>query len=159
MSAQSPYSRLMCPIGGRCGDDCGRTSETCVAIFGPDAEHAEALRINADLDAADRLLRVCADLEITFQRWLPGDPQPACDCPLDPHHRWNCALTPIWAQTIRDLDVNPWGRWSSHDVPVCRSFGCGSPLGHLGDHDTGSLAEQIARQNAKNADARKEWDE
>jgi hypothetical protein len=24
------------------------------------------------------------------------------------HHRWNCALTPIWAQTIRDLDINPW---------------------------------------------------
>ena len=31
-----------------------------------------------------------------------------CDCPLDPHHRWNCALTPIWAQTMRDLDCNPW---------------------------------------------------
>ena len=31
-----------------------------------------------------------------------------CDCPMDPHHRWNCALTPIWAQTIRDLDCNPW---------------------------------------------------
>lgn len=31
-----------------------------------------------------------------------------CDCPMDPHHRWNCALTPIWAQTIRDQDCNPW---------------------------------------------------
>ncbi|MGQ9348926.1 hypothetical protein [Mycolicibacterium gilvum] len=31
-----------------------------------------------------------------------------CDCPLDPHHRWNCALTPIWSQTIRELDCNPW---------------------------------------------------
>lgn len=33
---------------------------------------------------------------------------PPCDCPMDPHHRWNCALTPVWAQTMRDLDVNPW---------------------------------------------------
>jgi hypothetical protein len=31
-----------------------------------------------------------------------------CDCPLDPYHRWNCPLTPIWAQTMRDLDTNPW---------------------------------------------------
>lgn len=31
-----------------------------------------------------------------------------CDCAVDPYHRWNCAATPIWAQTIRDLDVNPW---------------------------------------------------
>jgi hypothetical protein len=31
-----------------------------------------------------------------------------CDCPMDPYHRWNCALTPIWAQTIRDQDCNPW---------------------------------------------------
>lgn len=32
-------------------------------------------------------------------------------CGCDPYdqspHRWNCALTPIWAQTIRELDVNP----------------------------------------------------
>lgn len=37
---------------------------------------------------------------------------PLCDCPMDPYHdpyhRWNCPLTPLWAQTIRDLDVNPW---------------------------------------------------
>lgn len=31
-----------------------------------------------------------------------------CDCPMDPYHRWNCTGTPIWAQTIRDLDTNPW---------------------------------------------------
>ena len=55
-----------------------------------------------------------------YRRWLPGDP-PACDCPQHPsgtrrrdgqpprqHHRWNCPLTPIWAQTMRDLDCNPW---------------------------------------------------
>ena len=44
----------------------------------------------------------------TYRRWLPGDPEPPCDCPMNPYHRWNCSLTPIWAQTIRDLDVNPW---------------------------------------------------
>lgn len=31
-----------------------------------------------------------------------------CDCPMDPYHRWNCDLTPLWARTIRDLDTNPW---------------------------------------------------
>lgn len=34
--------------------------------------------------------------------------QRLCDCPRDPHHHWNCPATPIWAQTIRDLDTNPW---------------------------------------------------
>lgn len=43
--------------------------------------------------------------------WNPDCPEhgnPTCDCPMDPHHRWNCPLTPIWAQTIRGLDCNPW---------------------------------------------------
>lgn len=31
-----------------------------------------------------------------------------CDCPMDPYHRWNCNLTPLFAQTIRALDCNPW---------------------------------------------------
>lgn len=38
-----------------------------------------------------------------------------CDCPhigaadgMRVRHRWNCTLTPIWAQTMRDLDCNPW---------------------------------------------------
>lgn len=44
----------------------------------------------------------------TYRRWLPGDPEPPCDCPMNPFHRWNCSRTPIWAQTIRDLDLNPW---------------------------------------------------
>lgn len=35
-------------------------------------------------------------------------PAPLCDCPMDPYHRWNCPATPIWSQTIRDLDTNPW---------------------------------------------------
>lgn len=36
--------------------------------------------------------------------------QRLCDCPRDPYHRWNCPATPIWAQTIRDLDTNPGTR-------------------------------------------------
>lgn len=40
--------------------------------------------------------------------WADIRPTPTCDCPLNPHHDWNCSTTPIWAQTIRDLDVNPW---------------------------------------------------
>lgn len=36
--------------------------------------------------------------------WTDIRPMPTCDCPLDPHHRWNCSTTPIWAQTIRDLE-------------------------------------------------------
>lgn len=31
-----------------------------------------------------------------------------CDCGLSAFHRWNCATTPMWAQTMRDLDINPW---------------------------------------------------
>lgn len=111
---------------------------------GIEAEYA------AEVRAIHRRYQLSARADRTRVRAMRHQTTP-CDCPLNPHHRWNCALTPIWAQTIRDLDTNPWGRWSSHDVPVCRSFGCGSSMGHSGDHDTGSLAEQLARQNAKNA--------
>jgi hypothetical protein len=63
-----------------------------------------------------------ADLKLEVQLWRPTfDPltapcwwqwRPPCDCPdtsfgRNPH-RWNCDQTPIWAQTIRDLDTNPW---------------------------------------------------
>lgn len=48
----------------------------------------------------------CGDLMRDL--WRDIRPEPTCDCPMDPYHRWNCALTPIWAQTIRDLDTNPW---------------------------------------------------
>jgi len=59
-----------------------------------------------------------------------------CDCDLaEGHHRWNCTLTPIWAQTIRDLDTNPWtvlkpefGSWQDH---------CGRGPCCLGDGHTG----------------------
>jgi hypothetical protein len=49
--------------------------------------------------------------------WALIRPRPTCDCPTDPHHRWNCPMTPLWADTIRELDTNPWtvmdtgGRW------------------------------------------------
>lgn len=43
-----------------------------------------------------------------------------CDCDPAAFHRWNCHTTSIWAQVIRDLDVNPWtvmdaaiNRWRS----------------------------------------------
>lgn len=57
-----------------------------------------------------------APTTITYRRWLPGEQTPDCDCPLDPHHRWNCRMTPIWAQTIRDLDTNPWTVIQSQDL-------------------------------------------
>lgn len=40
--------------------------------------------------------------------WAAVRPQPSCDCPMDPHHRWNCELTPVWAQLMRESDFNPW---------------------------------------------------
>ena len=39
---------------------------------------------------------------------IPESEPPRCDCLVDPYHRWNCPLTPAWAQTIRALDCNPW---------------------------------------------------
>lgn len=74
------------------------------------------------LDWRDPLLQAVLDdanLSVEVQLWRPAfDPLTApcwwqwrepCDCPdtgfgRNPH-RWNCALTPIWAQTIRDLDI------------------------------------------------------
>lgn len=35
-----------------------------------------------------------------------------CDCDPAAYHRWNCALTPIWAQTIRELHMNPHFTWA-----------------------------------------------
>lgn len=57
-------------------------------------------------DAYDAILPGLGD--VFRHTWQIVRPQPTCDCPMDPHHRWNCALTPIWAQTIRDLGCNPW---------------------------------------------------
>lgn len=103
--AQSVYGLPMCPAGGQCRD-CDRTSAGCVAIWA-DADHAEALRINAKYPPGHPRLESMASfaarvgLDALYR--LTGQRRPECDCPLDPHHRWNCALTPIWAQTIRDL--------------------------------------------------------
>ena len=59
--------------------------------------------------------------DILRDTWQAVRPQPTCDCPKRPSgtrrrdgqpprnpHRWNCTLTPIWAQTIRELDTSPW---------------------------------------------------
>lgn len=58
-----------------------------------------------------------------------------CDCDPAAHHRWNCHTTPVWAQTIRDLDTNPWTVVTSADASYTvlwmRTFccyGCGNPL-------------------------------
>ncbi len=58
--------------------------------------------------------------------WRAIRPSPSCDCPLDPYHRWNCALTPIWAQTIRDLDTNPWTVIKPWDLAMVSTGGCSS---------------------------------
>jgi hypothetical protein len=71
---------------------------------------------------------------------------PLCDCPQDPHHRWNCTLTPVWAQTMRDLNVNPWTvikpfemarpRWAPFEWAGERGTYCGRGPCCLGqDHD------------------------
>lgn len=87
-------------------------------------EHFDA-RMDAEAEARDlaaelsRLraqeTRIRAHIARVNYRNVPHSPRcrcadcpPQCDCPLDPHHRWNCPLTPIWAQTIRGLDCNPW---------------------------------------------------
>lgn len=31
-----------------------------------------------------------------------------CDCDPAAYHRWNCASTPAFADTVRALDTNPW---------------------------------------------------
>lgn len=49
--------------------------------------------------------------------WLAAVGPRWCDCPMDPHHRWNCPMTPTWVQTIRDLDTNPWTVITRKDHP------------------------------------------
>ena len=85
-------------------------------------------------DTADEYIEACAQIYDTCLFPGLGDVlrdawreiralvvPPHCDCPLDPHHRWNCALTPVWAQTIRELDTNPWtavrsATWAFEDI-------------------------------------------
>lgn len=74
-----------------------------------------------------------AGLTVTCYTWVPPidafDPsapwwqwRTPCDCPdtnfgRNPH-RWNCDLTPVWAQTIRALNVNPWTVVRPRDLAV-----------------------------------------
>lgn len=47
--------------------------------------------------------------DVYRELWRDLRPQPTCRCrALTGYHDWNCELTPLWAQTIRDLDTNPW---------------------------------------------------
>lgn len=72
---------------------------------------AEALEIARGWDELwTSMLCVPMDLMQAAVRayWLAIVGPRTCDCPMDPHHRWNCPMTPLWAQTIRDLDTNPW---------------------------------------------------
>lgn len=71
-----------------------------------DAE-MEALAAACD-DAFGGLLGLSVLGDAFRAAWQQIRPRPTCDCPLDPHHRWNCPLTPLWAQTMRDRDTNPW---------------------------------------------------
>lgn len=57
-----------------------------------------------------------------------ADCPPMCDCPMDPYHRWNCPLTPIWAQTIRELDCNPWGTLEAVDTILAWGFPTMCPI-------------------------------
>jgi hypothetical protein len=92
-----------------------------------DPEAIPALRFTeTELAELDRRIVECAStLESSFAAafgvsgagyaaisvWIEMRPtleQRLCDCPRDPYHRWNCTATPIWTQTMRDLDLNPW---------------------------------------------------
>jgi DNA-directed RNA polymerase subunit RPC12/RpoP len=89
--------------------------------------HADAY-IEASAEAYDSILPGLGDALRAV--WADVRPAPSCDCPMDPYHRWNCALTPIWAQTMRDLDINPWTVVRNvldqspmpTECPICGSF-------------------------------------
>lgn len=72
--------------------------------------------------------------DIFRELWRDIRPQPTCDCPMDPHHRWNCNLTPIWAQMLRDSDFNPWtALWmplSERDFHTLWRRAGGDPIPH-----------------------------
>lgn len=47
--------------------------------------------------------------DVFRELWRDIRPQPTCRCrALTGYHDWNCELTPIWAQTMRDEDINPF---------------------------------------------------
>lgn len=74
---------------------CGNGVPTCAEVDVPHSEACRGFRAH---------MPTCWVCDEEMAREIAPD----CDCPMDPHHRWNCTLTPIYAQTIRDLDVNPW---------------------------------------------------
>ena len=84
-----------------------RLTEADLAIADADIEARAQV-----IDLAFSLLLGANDLGDTLRAaWTELRPlleQRLCDCDRNPHHRWNCTATPIWAQTIRDLDTNPW---------------------------------------------------
>lgn len=109
------------------------------AIVGPDGA------IETTAQVYDMLLgQWCGDVlrdawKIAVDSVLPLLPWP-CDCDPFEHHRWNCATTPIWAQTIRDLDVNPWTVVRDAEMPFARLWHlasyCGlGPCARPGGHD------------------------
>lgn len=72
-----------------------------------------------------------------------------CNCDPSANHRWDCPRTPIWAQTMRDLDANPWT--VMNDYPRCwldwnwvwryghLCQGCGNPR-YEGGHGMSGIA-------------------
>lgn len=66
--------------------------------------------------------------DVLRETWAAIRPRPLCDCPMDPYHRWNCPLTPIWAQTIRELDCNPWGALEAVDTILAWGFPTMCPI-------------------------------
>ncbi len=95
LGPDSPHS-VTCPV--RCVRYQGHSGpHECVCQWGGVTNALE----DAFEDLADRA-------RATLKAAISIAKNSYCDCPLDPHHRWNCALTPVWAQTMRDLNVNPW---------------------------------------------------
>lgn len=86
-----------------------------------------AIPVPADLlelaDAVDGMyasllgIQTGAWATLVRQVWLAHVGPRWCNCPHN-HHRWNCPMTPIWAQTIQDLDLNPWTVFEK-----CRAYG------------------------------------
>ncbi|MCG7592414.1 hypothetical protein [Mycobacterium sp. PSTR-4-N] len=78
--------------------------------------------------------------------WLATVGPRWCDCPCDPHHRWNCPMTPLWAQTMCDLDLNPW---TVMRPAYARGGLIGAPLCHLclAHHTLGSPCAEQHRED------------
>ena len=92
---KAPHS-VKCPA--RCVRHLGHPGEHMCACQGGGIVNVYSDMLTDIADAAQGALKTA--IRMAKNRY--------CDCPLNPYHRWNCTLTPVWAQTIRDLDVNPW---------------------------------------------------